>query len=186
MCLGWSGSVRATSIPQRDRWASGGPHLLAVDDPLVAVADGPGAEAGDVAAGARLAEHLAPHLLAGEERAEVALLLGRRSRGRTTVGAPMPWPMGLRASGLGAPVPASDRGDHPLELGAEAEAAVALVEVDPGQPGVELGAEERDRIGARRRVVGDQLLGRLPDPRLVGDRWRGRRGRGQVGHGPRT
>ena len=41
-----------------------GPDLLAVDDPLVAVALGPGGERGQVGAGTRLAEELAPDLLA--------------------------------------------------------------------------------------------------------------------------
>ena len=41
------------------------PDLLAVHDPLVAVEHGPGAEAGEVGACARLAEQLAPRLLAG-------------------------------------------------------------------------------------------------------------------------
>ena len=51
------------------------PHLLAVDDPLVAVAHGARAETGDVGAGSRLAEHLAPDLFAGEQWPQVALLL---------------------------------------------------------------------------------------------------------------
>ena len=40
--------------------AARGPHLLAVDDPLVAVELGAGVEPGEVGAGARLAEQLAP------------------------------------------------------------------------------------------------------------------------------
>ena len=58
--------------------AARGPHLLAVDDPLVAVLDGPGLQAGQVRAGLRLAEELAPGLLAGDDVAhvEVDLLLG--------------------------------------------------------------------------------------------------------------
>ena len=58
--------------------AAGGPHLLAVDDPLVAVLDGPGLEAGQVRTRLRLAEELAPGLLAGDDVAhvEVDLLLG--------------------------------------------------------------------------------------------------------------
>ena len=48
------------------------PHLLAVDDPLVAVADGPAGEAGEVGAGAGLGEQLA------------AQLLGARGSGRRT------------------------------------------------------------------------------------------------------
>ena len=65
----------------------GGPHLLTVDDPLVAVEHGPGRQPGDVGARTRLGEELAPDLLAREERAEVALLLGlaavRDDGGRT-------------------------------------------------------------------------------------------------------
>ena len=67
--------------PKRARVAQRGPHLLPVDDPLVAVADGPGREPGEVGAGARLGEQLAPDLLAGEERPQVALLAARRCRG---------------------------------------------------------------------------------------------------------
>ena len=51
------------------------PHLLPVDDPLVAVELGTGVEPGEVGAGAGLAEELAPGLLAGDDVEEVALLL---------------------------------------------------------------------------------------------------------------
>src|SRR3546814_1603028 len=56
---------------------TGGPHLLAGDDPLVAVLDRTGLEAGEVGACAGLAEELAPGLLAGDDVAhvEVDLLL---------------------------------------------------------------------------------------------------------------
>ena len=57
------------------------PHLLAGDDPLVAVADGPAGQAGQVRAGARLAEELAPRLLAGEGPAQQAAGAARRCRG---------------------------------------------------------------------------------------------------------
>ena len=43
-----------------------GPHLLAVDDPFVAVPNGSSREAGHVGPGAGLAEQLAPDLLAGK------------------------------------------------------------------------------------------------------------------------
>ena len=58
--------------------AAGGPHLLAVDDPLVAVEHRLGLQAGEVGAGAGLAEQLTPRLLAGDDVADVALdlLLG--------------------------------------------------------------------------------------------------------------
>src|SRR5205823_13094983 len=63
--------------PTVGRTGAAGPHLLAVDDPLVAVAHGPGLQAGEVGAGARLAEQLAPRLAAGGEGQQpaVALLL---------------------------------------------------------------------------------------------------------------
>ena len=53
----------------------GRPHLAAADDPLVAVGLGPGGERGQVRAGVRLAEELAPDLLAGQHGHEVPLLL---------------------------------------------------------------------------------------------------------------
>ena len=61
---------------------AGRPHLLTVHHPLVAVAHGPGGEPGEVAAGARLAEELAPHLVAAQHRRQVALAAARRCRGR--------------------------------------------------------------------------------------------------------
>src|SRR3546814_16262845 len=56
---------------------TGGPHLLAGDDTLVAVLDRTGLEAGEVGACAGLAEELAPGLLDGDDVAhvEVALIL---------------------------------------------------------------------------------------------------------------
>src|SRR5438094_8251558 len=55
------------------------PYLLAVHDVDVAVAHGAGRQVGQVGAGARLAEQLAPHLLAREHRHEVAVLLRLRA-----------------------------------------------------------------------------------------------------------
>ena len=52
-----------------------GPHLLALDHPLVAVELGPGGQRRQVGAGAGLAEQLAPDLLGGQQRQQVALLL---------------------------------------------------------------------------------------------------------------
>ena len=51
------------------------PHLLAVDDPFVAVALGARRQAGEVRSRARLREQLAPHLVTAEHRADEALLL---------------------------------------------------------------------------------------------------------------
>ena len=65
-----------------------GPHLLAVDDPLVAVALGPGLQAGEVGAGARLAEQLAGDDVAAVHRRQVARPSPRRWRGRGSSGRP--------------------------------------------------------------------------------------------------
>jgi hypothetical protein len=51
------------------------PDLLTRDHPLVAVSHRPGLERGEVRAGVRLGEALAPDLVGGEDRREVALLL---------------------------------------------------------------------------------------------------------------
>ena len=53
----------------------GGPDLLAGDDPFVAVLDRARLQRGEVGARLRLGEALAPDLLAGEDRLQVALLL---------------------------------------------------------------------------------------------------------------
>ena len=119
--------------------AARGPHLLAVDDPLVAVLDRPRLQAGQVRARLGLAEELAPGLLAGHDVAhvEVDLLLGavggdgrggqqqaqpgRRRRARRTWRSPAapgrrrsgPWPCRRRSVGRpGAAQPASPRRSH--------------------------------------------------------------------------
>ena len=61
--------------PPLGHMSQSGPHLLAVDHPLVAVADRPGRQAGHVRAGTRLAEQLAPDLFARVHRPQQALLL---------------------------------------------------------------------------------------------------------------
>src|SRR5437016_5754504 len=52
-----------------------GPDLLAAHHPLVAVAHGERRQPGDVGAGARLAEELAPDLFVRRDAAEVLVLL---------------------------------------------------------------------------------------------------------------
>ena len=74
-CFGASQSVRARRMPQSLKCAPGGPHLLPVHDPLVAVALGAGREAGEVRSRAGLGEELAPDLLAVQHPGEVVLLL---------------------------------------------------------------------------------------------------------------
>ena len=74
-CFGAVGVRPGQEDPEVAEVRARGPHLLAVDDPLVAVALGSCRQPGEVGAGAGLAEELAPHLLAAEHRSEVALLL---------------------------------------------------------------------------------------------------------------
>src|SRR5437868_6586665 len=52
-----------------------GPHLLPVHDPFFAVEFGEGARAAEVGTAARLAETLAPDLVAAQQRLQVARLL---------------------------------------------------------------------------------------------------------------
>ena len=171
LCLGASGSVRVDEHPAVGEVGERVPHLLAVDDPLVAVAHGPGAEAGEVRAGAGLAEQLAPRLLAGEHRAQEALLdlvaavgddrrAGQGHEERARVGR-----LGPRLDQ--APL------DEPVQLRPHAEAAVTLGEVHPGQPGVELRAAEVDVV--RRRRGRGRRAGRRSPPRPAGSRDRIRR-----------
>ncbi len=54
----------------------GGPYLLPVDDPFVAVPDGPGLEPGQIRTGRRLGEELAPRLLTGDDGPDVPVDLG--------------------------------------------------------------------------------------------------------------
>ena len=54
---------------------AGGPHLLAVDDPLLAVELGAACRPGEVRTAPRLAEELAPGVFAGEDAAQILGLL---------------------------------------------------------------------------------------------------------------
>ena len=77
----------AREVAARDQHAevaivrAGGPDLLAVDDPVVAVALRARAQAGEVGAGGRLGEELAPDLLAAQRLAGVAVALRLRAPG---------------------------------------------------------------------------------------------------------
>ena len=167
LCFGASGSVRVTSIPKSARWAS----VFQTFWPLT-IHSSPSrtarvAEAGEVGAGARLGEQLAPALLAGEHRAQeaVACMLvaavgddrraGQRHEERARVGRP-----GARLAQ--APL------DEPVQVGPHAQAADALGEVHPRQPGVELGAPEVDRGHRLRVVLGQQRVDGLVDPPGLG------------------
>ncbi len=142
----------------------GGPYLLPVEHPFVAVALCPGGEPGHIRSGARLAEQLAPDLLVGEQRPEVAFLLLRRP---------------VRGDGGGAHAVA-DRVAHPGRRSAarvepclcpmlvprrQAETAVAHGEVHPGQSSIELLAEELLRRSTPRRKVSQQAVNQLVDVR---------------------
>ena len=166
-CLGTSGSVRATSSPQRGRVGQRRPHLLAVDDPLVTVAHRPGGEAGHVRSGAGLAEELAPDLLAREERAEVArpLLVGPvgEDRGRRHAVAD-DVAVGLVGRVDGAQLAL----DQALEIGAHPEAPQPDRERHPGEAGVETGTQELHRRRGGRVVVGQQVPEPGADEVLVG------------------
>ena len=73
-CLGWSMSVRASSIPSCATVGRRVPDLLAGDDPLVAVAHRPCPDARQVGTRARFTEQLAPRRLAtGDRRDELAI-----------------------------------------------------------------------------------------------------------------
>jgi hypothetical protein len=61
------GFVRASSSPKSAAWALEFPHLLPVDDPLLTVRLGTGTEPGQVGAGGRLAEQLAPAVRAARD-----------------------------------------------------------------------------------------------------------------------
>ena len=80
-CFGASGSVRASRTPVGVVRA-GGPDLLAVDDVVVAIAHGARLQAGEVAAGARLAVALAPDDLAARDARQVLASSAPRCRAR--------------------------------------------------------------------------------------------------------
>ena len=130
------------------------PHLLAVDDPFVTVLDRFGAETGKVGAGAGFGEQLAPLLLAGEHRAEEALLhlfgaVGedRRARQGDEEHRCVHWGCSCLVQALV---------DDLLQLGSYAEAAVALGVHDPGEPVVELVSSEFLVALGRGIVVGEE------------------------------
>src|SRR6266481_8070585 len=73
-CFGWSQSVRQQKPPMR-LVRAGGPHLLPVDDPLIAAELGSRHRTGHVGAAAWFAEQLAPDILAGQNAQQELLLL---------------------------------------------------------------------------------------------------------------
>ena len=142
------------------------PHLLTVDHPLVTVAIGPGRKTRDVAARTGFAEELAPDLFAGEERTQVPLLLHVAAVGddgrRTHAVADGVAPIRTRRIRLGEP-----RVHDVHQPGREAEASVALREVHPREPEVELRTEELDGRSLRGIVLGEQLLAEIENQLVV-------------------
>ena len=67
LCLGASGSVRTSEDAVVGDVSEGRPHLLSVDDEVVAVVLGPRPQRREVGARARLREALTPDLLAGQD-----------------------------------------------------------------------------------------------------------------------
>ena len=123
------------------------PHLLAVHDPLVAVADRSRREAGEVGARAGLGEELAPDLLTGEHRpqraaAQFVAAVGHDRRAREREPEEQRAVRRRRAGLAQAPV------DVALHRRREAEAAEALREVHPREAEVVLRATELDTGGA--------------------------------------
>ena len=106
LCFGDIGIGSGEEDAERCVLRATGPDLLTVDHELVAVAHRTSAEAGEVAAAARFAEQLAPELLAGQHRRQVALLLlvgagvqqcrARPTRSRSGSPDGAPWPSTTR------------------------------------------------------------------------------------------
>src|ERR1700741_2411082 len=117
----------------RCQLGSAGPYLLALDVPPAVHLGGGGTQRGQVRARLRLGEQLAPDLLAGEDRSQVALLLGVRTelddRGPGEVLADDVEP-------LGGARPVEFLVEHPTQLGVLSAAAVLLWPGQPGVPGV--------------------------------------------------
>ena len=82
-CSGRFARAREYAAPAREL-APGDPRLLAVEHEVVVVLDGARAQRGEVGAGVGLAEALAPDLLGGQDRGDVAaaLLVGAEAQQR--------------------------------------------------------------------------------------------------------
>ena len=153
---------------------AGVPHLLAVDDPLVAVELGAGGQPGEVGAGARLAEQLAPRVLAGERsgagtaRCSVVGAVGSRIVGAAR---PMPVPSGSADRADGAELAGDDvvgprRQAPPVPLGRPRRHRPAGVEQPSRQArsdsaGSQLAVHPGAHVGAQRllrQTHGVQIL----------------------------
>ena len=149
----------------------GGPHLLAVDRPLVAVALGACRKRGEVGPCPWFAEQLAPDLVAHERGAQEPLLMllatERDDRRRRHADAhEIDRRVGRGTGALQAVV------DDLLQLRVEPEAAESRREVHPRQPEVVLRGPEVTRRGLLRVVLGEEAVDELVDSRGVGHRYR--------------
>ncbi len=138
------GAGQAHRVVARHR--CGAPDLGAVEDPLVAVAIGPGDAPGEIGAAGRLRQELHPLVIAAQERGEVHGLLLVRSVvdegraedaevGDVEVDRHL---VGQRLLGEGA-----------LVLDAEPEPAVLMREADAGEPAVPQPALQDALVGPR-------------------------------------
>ena len=78
----------------------------------------------------------------------------------------MPWPITWKNDGRCSVIGVEALVDHVLELERQAEPAVSLGEVDPGEAHVELGAHELVAV-ALGVVLGNQLVDQLEHAGLV-------------------
>ena len=165
MCLGdvgvGAGEQQSPARPVREA----GPHLLPVDHPVVAVAHRGGGQAGQVGAGARLGEQLAPDVLGGGQRPQPGPLdvvgLGVFADGRRGHAvAHRVQAQRHRTAGT-----LQDAVGDGLVAARDAESAKAFGEVHPGQARVVTGAEELGDGDRLRVVIGDDRSrrGRRPD-----------------------
>ncbi|SKV53903.1 Uncharacterised protein [Mycobacteroides abscessus subsp. massiliense] len=134
-----------------------GPHLLAVDDPFVAVAYRAGGQAREVGTGPGLTEQLTPELLTGEQRAQNPLgqrgLPVREHCGcchavADHVDKQRVWHARRAQDGVG----------NGLERGRRVEAAEADRELNPGQARVVDGAQQLGNRGRSGGMAGENLV----------------------------
>ncbi len=146
-----------------------GPHLLPVDDPVVAVGHRRGGQPGEVGAGAGFGEQLTPDVLGGGQRAQqlpfhlvgLRVLAHRRRR--------HPVPHRVQRQRHRAARPLQDSVGDGLQAARDPEAAEAFGKVHPGQPGVVTGAEELGDGDGLRVVFCHDLSGEIGDAIRVGN-----------------
>jgi len=137
-----------------------GPHLLAVDDEMVAVVDSSGSEAREIAAGVGLGKALAPQFVGVEDARQVALLL--------LLGPPM---NEARAEQVEPAGPRQDRSAGAREFLVEDDllhkvGAAAAILLGPGEPDPARCVHRLlplDALFQGLAVWGDALVGRVVD-----------------------